>query len=134
MKKYFVLFAVAFLVIFGVSAQDAASSDAPAATEVPADTSVKVIVPKNQHTTSKTANVRIEYTPMTDEVRIYYTCLDVSFDQGEAMNTILACLKDFQAENQYYGFTYLAKDKTRYYKDSNNMKWASYMSNVKFSR
>jgi len=130
MKKYCALFIGILFAVCSVSAQDLPVEEAPV------DTSVRVIVPKDQHTPAakKTANIKIEYIPLADEVRIYYNCLDVEFDQGEAMNTILACLKDFQAENQYYGFTYLSSDKTRYYKDSKNIKWASYMSYVKYSR
>lgn len=98
------------------------------------DLSVRVFAPENQHTTNKTASVQIAYTPLTDEVHIYYTCFSVSFDQGEAMNTILACLQDFQNENQYYSYKYLSKDQTKYFKDDKNMKWAQYHSHVKFSR
>ena len=98
------------------------------------DTTTRLVIPEDQHTTNKSASVKIEYTPLTDEVHIYYTCLTVSFDQGEAMNTVLACLQDFQKENQYYGYKYLRKDSVRYAKDDKNMKWATYHSYVKFSR
>lgn len=130
MKKIYALLAVAFIAAVGVFADDIAVE------EPPVDTTVRVIVPKEQHTPAnkKTANIKIEYTALADEVRIYYDCLDVEFDQGEAMNTILACLQDFQKDNQYFGFKYLQPDKTRYYKDSHNIKRASYMSFVKFSR
>ena len=64
----------------------------------PVDTTTQKIIPEEQHVTKKTASVTLYYTPMTDEVIIYYVDLKVSFDQGDAMNTILACLKDFQAQ------------------------------------
>ena len=98
------------------------------------DLSTRVIIPENQHTTNKTATVQIEYTPLTDEAHIYYQCLSVSFDQGEAMNTVLACLQDFQKGNQYYSYKYLRKDSVKYYKDDKNMKYAQYHSYVKFNR
>ena len=71
------------------------------------DLTTRSIVPEDQHTTNKTAKVQIDYTPLTDEVHIYYTCVAVTYDQGEAMNTVLACLQDFQKENQYYSYKYL---------------------------
>ncbi|WP_407426511.1 hypothetical protein [Treponema sp.] len=94
----------------------------------------RTIVPEDQHTTNKTAKVQIDYTPLTDEAHVYYTCIAVSYDQGEAMNTVLACLQDFQKENQYYGYKYLRKDSVKYFKDDKNMKWATYHSYVKFTR
>ncbi|WP_294427496.1 hypothetical protein [uncultured Treponema sp.] len=98
------------------------------------DVSTRSIVPEDQHTTNKTAKVLIEYTPLTDEVHIYYTCVAVTYDQGEAMNTVLACLQDFQKENQYFSYKYLRKDSVKYFKDDKNMKWATYQSYVKFNR
>ena len=98
------------------------------------DTSTRLIIPEDQHTTSKTAKVQIEYTPLTDEAHVYYTCMAVSYDQGEAMNTVLACLQDFQKENQYYSYKYMRKDSVKYFKDDKNLKWATYHSYVKFNR
>ena len=128
MKKFALLFAVALLAVSGLFAQDIPDENAPV------DASVRTITPKDIHTNVKTANVKIEYTPALDEVRIYYTCMEVSFDQGDAMNSILACLKDFQAENQYYGYTHMAKDRTRYFTDNKKLKWVTYMTYVKFNR
>lgn len=131
MKKIITLFASLLFVMFATFAQE--SFDIPE--EKPVDTTVEVITPKNIHSDIRTAAVRIEYTRMADEVRIYYSCLDVQFDQGDAMNAILACLKDFQADNQYFSYTYLAKDRTRYYTDTRTkMKMAQYSSYVKFNR
>lgn len=62
------------------------------------DLSTKIITPKEQHTTDKTASIKIEYIPMVDEVRIYYTSMYVTYDAGEAMNSIQGCLKDFTKE------------------------------------
>ena len=71
---------------------------------------------------------------MYDEVRIVYTCMYVTYDKGEAMNTVLACLKDFQKENQYYHYTYLTRDRERYFKNERGFSMAQYTSHVKFSR
>ena len=98
------------------------------------DLTTRVIIPEEQHTTNKTAKVQIEYTPLTDEAHVYYTCVNVTYDQGEAMNTVLAVLQDFQKENQYYSYKYLRKDSVKYFKDDKNMKWATYHSYVKFNR
>ena len=94
----------------------------------------RTITPEEQHVTNKTAKVQIEYTPLTDEVHIYYTCMAVSYDQGEAMNSVLACLQDFQKQNQYYSYKYLKRDSIKYFKDEKNLKWATYSSYVKFYR
>ncbi len=100
----------------------------------PQDSMTRIIVPEDQHVSTKTGSVKIEYTPLTDEVRIYYTCLATSYDQGEAMNTILACLEDFQKQNQYYSYKYLKRDAVKYFKDDKNYKWATYYCYLKFSR
>ncbi|MDY2844021.1 MAG: hypothetical protein SOT81_08580 [Treponema sp.] len=100
----------------------------------PQDTLTRTITPEEQHVTNKTAKVQIEYTPLTDEVHIYYTCMAVSYDQGEAMNSVLACLQDFQKQNQYYSYKYLKRDSIKYFKDEKNLKWATYSSYVKFYR
>ena len=100
----------------------------------PQDTLTRTITPEEQHVTNKTAKVQIEYTPLTDEVHIYYTCMAVSYDQGEAMNSVLACLQDFQKQNQYYSYKYLKRDSIKYFKDEKNLKWATYSSYVKVYR
>jgi len=99
-----------------------------------ADKKTQLITPEEQHTTNKTASVKIEYTPYTDEAHVYYTCVAVTFDQGEAMNTVMAVLEDFKKENQYYNYRYLRKDSVKYFKDDKNMKWATYHSYVQFTR
>lgn len=129
MKKIFALIA-ALLCFTGYAFSDEVSD----LLKEPEDTKTRTIVPEDQHVTNKTANVQIEYTPFTDEVHIYYTCMSVSYDQGEAMNSILACLQDFQKENQYYSYKYLRKDSVKYFKDDKNLKWATYSSFVKFYR
>ena len=57
------------------------------------DNGIETIIPEDQHVTNKTARVELQYTPLTDEVRLFYTCHAVAFDQGEAMNTALAVFR-----------------------------------------
>ena len=131
MKRTFALLVSLLFVVCAAFAQEAYDIEE----EKPVDTTIEIIVPKTTHSDVRTASVKIEYIRMVDEVRIYYTCMDVQFDQGDAMNTILACLKDFQAENQYFSYNFLAKDRTRFYTDSKTkMKMAQYSSYVKFHR
>lgn len=134
MKKLFAVLTVFICAAFATFAQSQNDSETKAAMDLlkPAqDSLTRDIVPENQHTTVQTAKVRMEYTPLTKEVRIYYTCLAVSFDQGEAMNTCLACLEDFAKDNQFIRYRYLGKDRTRFFKD-NNIRWAEYSSYVRF--
>lgn len=129
MKKIFALIA-ALLCFTGYAFSDEVSD----LLKEPEDTMTRTIVPEDQHVTNKTAKVELEYTPLTDEVRIYYTCMAVSYDQTEAMSSVLACLQDFQKQNQYYSYKYLRKDSVKYFKDDKNLKWATYSSYVKFYR
>ncbi|MBQ3671417.1 MAG: hypothetical protein II921_08075 [Treponema sp.] len=129
MKKLFAI-AAALFCMMGVSFADEAAD----LLKPKEDTLTRTIVPADQHVTNKTASVKIEYTPYTDEAIIYYTVMAVSFDQGEAMNTCLECLQDFQVQNGYYKYTFLRKDKSSIYKDENNIKWALYREFVKFIR
>jgi len=71
---------------------------------------------------------------MYDEARIYYTCMYVTYDKGEAMNTIMACVEDFMKDNQYYHYTYLARDREKYFKNERGYSMAQYMSYIKFTR
>lgn len=98
------------------------------------DLSTKIITPKDQHTTDKTASIKIEYIPMVDEVRIYYTSMYVTYDAGEAMNSIQGCLKDFTKEYQYYSYKYMERDRERYFKNERGFNMAQYVSHVKFMR
>lgn len=128
MKKFLALI-VSLLCFSGAFADEVGDLLAPQQ-----DSLTRIITPEDQHVTNKTASVKIEYTPITDEVRIFYTVMAVSFDQGEAMNTILECLRDFQVQNQYLSYKYLRKDQVKYFKDDNNIRWARYETQVKFSR
>lgn len=118
-------------------------------------TKLEVIIPEEQHVTDKNADVKIEYFPLYDEVRIYYTTLLVTYDRGEAMNTVLACLQDFQtrfsADKDYHyseedgigtkksfayyrSYSYLKPDRERVFKDDRGQRKAQYISHVKFNK
>lgn len=107
----------------------------------PMDKTVQIIVPENQRITTnpetgkpKPASVKIEFMQNYDEAHIYYTCLDVAFDKGDAMVTIADVLEDFKVQHDYKKYTYLKRDKTRHYKDERGIKMAEMLSCVKFYR
>ncbi|MCQ2590317.1 MAG: hypothetical protein MJ179_07830 [Treponema sp.] len=136
MKKILISLSVALAVALALFAQEIPQSDYQP-TQEEFETQIaktETIIPKNQHLTNETGSVRIEYQPIYDEVRIYYDCMYVTFDRGEAMNTVLECLADFQKEHKYFGYRYMAEDRTRFYKDDNGRRKAQYISYVKFSR
>lgn len=97
-------------------------------------TKTEVIIPKETHSSDTTASIRIEYQPIHDEVRIYYECMNVTYDRGEAMNAVLECLNDFRIEHKYNYYRYLKDDKESFKKDDKGRRKAVYMSYVKFYR
>ena len=97
-------------------------------------TSTYTIIPEEQHCTDKNASVRIEYSPIYDEVRIYYETLYVTYDRGEAMNTVIACLQDFEKENKYHGYKYLKPESQKYFKDDRGQRKAQWSAYLKFTR
>lgn len=131
MKKLVILLSL-FAIMGTAFAQSEASALPDEANKV--DLSMRVIVPENIHSADKTAKVKIEYIPMTDECRIYYTSMYVTYDSGEAMNSVLGCLEDFTKQHKYYRYTYMDRDRERYYKDDRGISWAQYSSHVKFTR
>lgn len=130
MKKNFAILLILFIASF-VFAQEQGQEDDDVA---PLDTSVQVIVPEDQHTQNKTAQIRMEYIKGLDEMRIYYSCLEVSFKEDEARETIRQCLTDFQLANNYYAYKYMRDDRLSYRKNSRGLRQAIYMSQVKFTR
>ena len=96
------------------------------------DTTVQVIIPEDQHVKNKTGQVRIEYTEELDTVRIYYTCLEVSFKQDEARETIHQCLEDFKIKYGYMNYRYMKNDRLSYKKTSRGLKQATYMCTLQF--
>ena len=97
-------------------------------------TSTYVIIPEEQHCTDKNASVRIEYSPIYDEVRIYYETLYVTYDRGEAMNTVMAVLQDFQKENKYYSYRYLRPESQKLFRDDRGQKKMQWSAYLKFDR
>ena len=71
---------------------------------------------------------------MHDELRIYYETMYVTFDKGEAMNTVMACLLDFIKEYKYYNYKYMEDDKLKYPKDERGQRRAQYSSHIKLVR
>lgn len=139
MKKLIALFACLTLFTTVLIAQQHTAdpnSDDPFEREFFEDnkTSTQIIIPEDQHCTDKNASVKIEYSPVYDEVRIYYETLYVTYDRGEAMNTVMACLQDFQKEHKYFHYRYLKDDKERFFKGDRGQRKAQYFSYVKFSR
>lgn len=135
MKKLLIILFSMFIISGGIFAQSVVSA-LPDEKDI-VDLSMKVVVPENQHINeqnTKTAKVKIEYIPMTDEARIYYTDMYVTYDSGDAMNAVLGCLEDFTKQNKYYHYRYMDRDRERYYKDDRGISWAQYMSHVKFTR
>lgn len=135
MKKFALIFACLSLFVGALFAESPEVEEAFADSKYD-EQKVKtvVIVPEEQHCTDRNANVKIEYSPLYDEVRIYYETLYVTYDRGEAMNTVMACLQDFQKQNNYFSYRYLKDDKERYFKDDRGQRKAQYFSYVKFSR
>ena len=126
--------------MFSAFAQDATTEEL-VNPKNPLDRTVTVIVPENQRITTnpetgklKPASVKIEYTENYDQVRVYYTCLDVAFDKGDAMVTIADVLEDFQKSHDYVKYTYTRRDKVRHYKDNRGIKMAEMLCSVQFYR
>lgn len=141
MKKILILFTCLFAFSTIIFAQESDTQEIPIAgaaydsEQFEAEkTKTEIIIPENQHTTDSTATVRIEYMPMYDEIRIYYECMYVTYDKGEAMNTVLACLEDFQLEHKYFRYKYLRDDKERFFKDDRGRRKAQYISHLQFER
>ena len=130
MKKFIAIF-VALFCFAGLSFADEIDDLTKDKTDL---MKTQTIVPEDQHTTNRSAKVYIEYTPLTDEAHIYYQCMAVSFDQGDAQDTTYACIQDFQKQYQYFNYKQLRRPDTKYFKDDKNIKWAKYHTYVQFTR
>ena len=97
-------------------------------------TKTEVIIPKEFHAQDQSASIKIEYSPMYDEVRIYYECMFVTYDNGDPMNAILECLNDFRVEHKYNLYRYLKEDREKPFKDDRGQRRVVYSSYLKFSR
>ncbi len=147
MKKMFALFSAALLVIGGFAFAQDAEPEAQPNNDVPragvsvdySDRETQYITIEDKfsefHPKARTVTLEMEYTPMTGEVIVYYTCMNASFDQGEAMNTIDAVLEEFALENKFRNKPLtIKKDRSKYFKDGRNIKMATYRRWVKFTR
>lgn len=131
MKKLLVLFACLGICFSSLVAQDDPFERDRFEAE---KTSVKVIDYGNKYCTDKNASVKIEYTYVYDEIRIYYETLYVTYDRGEAMNTIMAVLQDFQKEYKYNSYVYLKPEVQKYFKDDRGQRKAQWSAYLKFKR
>ena len=118
----------------GVTGRGASEDITDAETFEAEKTKTEIIIPKDFHSKDTSASVKIEYSPMYDEVRIYYECMYVTYDRGEAMNAVLECLDDFRIEHKYNVYRYLKDDKEKFFKDDRGRRKAQYNSYVKFYR
>ena len=138
MKKIFLLTAAmlfsACLFAQGVTGRGASEDITDAETFEAEKTKTEIIIPKDFHSKDTSASVKIEYSPMYDEVRIYYETMYVTYDRGEAMNAVLECLDDFRIEHKYTVYRYLKDDKEKVFKDDRGRRKAQYNSYVKFYR
>ena len=137
MKKIILAILISITIGFGVFAQGVSGTNSDiydAETFEAEKTTTQIIIPSEQHTVDQTATVKIEYMPMYDEARIYYECMYVTYDRGEAMNAVLECLDDFRIEHKYNVYRYLKDDKEKFFKDDRGRRKAQYNSYVKFYR
>ena len=126
MKKTLAIFASLFLLAGAAFAQSTAS--ALPDDDVKVDLTKKVITPSDMHLMPE------DKTGKVDEVRITYTCMYNLYEPGNAMNAIMGCLEDFTKENKYYHYKYMERDREKYFKDNRGIRWAQYISHVKFTR
>lgn len=139
MKKFFTILAISLFVFAGVFAQSASTGGKAENSDSYADSTTRTIDIEDKypelHPSATNVTIQLEYTPLTGEVRLYYTCMAATFDQGEAMITAQAVYDDFAKENKYKHYTYKAKDKTKYFKEEEkNVRMATYSSYVLFTR
>jgi len=121
--------------MFAVDAQEINNDPDAAAVYEEQKTTTVTIVPENQHVTDKSAKVTIEYEPSYDEVRIYYVASSVTYDKGEAMNTVLAVLQDFQKEHKYFSYKYLSAPREKSFADKKaRKKYTQYYAYVQFTK
>ncbi len=88
-----------------------------------------------EHPSAKLVKLTLEFTPLTGDVRFFYSCLAASYDQGEAMDTARRVFQDIAKEMNFRNYSYKGKDKTKYYKDKQTkQRMAQYSSFVNFTK
>lgn len=105
-----------------------------------------IITPENQHLADTNASIFFDYKPLYDELIIYYDTYMSSFDEGEALNTAIACLEDFMKAKEYTAdgvtktksvysrYVKTRIDRTKHYKDKKGMRRTQFVSYIKFTR
>lgn len=76
----------------------------------------------------------MDYTPSTEELRFYYICPSRSFDEGEARNTVLACMEDFLKKFEFHHYSYMTQNSLHYFKSEQRVTMARYQGHVKLYR
>ena len=103
----------------------------------PNDTEPKIIELEDKyeemHPKAHSVTLKLEWTPISGEATFTYTCLQASFDVGEAMNVAIAVYEEFAHDNNFKHYKYVRKDRKKYFKDG-DMKMATYMSRVVFKK
>lgn len=137
MKKIFILAAAVFFTA-GITFAQTAAAQPLEATDSYADKTTNVIQIEDKyadmHPKASSVTLQLEWTPLTGEALFTYTCTQSSFDIGEAMNVGIAVYEEFAAENNLKHKQYAEKDRTKYFKDDNGIRMATYTSKVIFTK
>ena len=88
---------------------------------------------EEMHPKAHSVTLKLEWTPISGEATFTYTCLQASFDVGEAMNVAIAVYEEFARDNNFKHYKYVRKDRKKYFKDG-DMKMATYTSRVVFKK
>ena len=88
---------------------------------------------EEMHPKAHSVTLKLAWTPISGEATFTYTCMQASFDVGEAMNVAIAVYEEFAKDNNFKHYKYVRKDKKKYFKDG-DMKMATYMSRVVFKK
>lgn len=133
MKKILAIFACLSVFCTVIFAEAIDTTDFDTVTKFEKEKLIEeTIIPEDQHCADKNAKVWIVYRPAYHEAYIYYETMYVTYEEGEAMNTVIAVLEDFCKDKKYKHYNYLEADKTKYRKSDRGNK-ATYSSHVKFA-
>ncbi len=76
----------------------------------------------------------MDYTPSTEELRFYYVVPSTRYDEGEARNTVLACMEDFLKKYEFHHYSYMVPNSLRYFKSEQRITMARYQGQLKLYR
>ena len=117
MKKILALFACLALFSTAIFAERLDNNDFMAVYKFEGEkVSTVTIEPEEQHVVDKNAKVWIEYRPAYHEAYFYYDTLLVTYDEAQALNTLLAVREDFMKEKNYKQWKRLEDDDHKPYK------------------